>query len=95
VLFDGKDLSQWVGRARDGVSGEKWRVEMVAHAGSIATREKFGDCQLHVEWTTVAPADPARRGQGRGNSGVVLMEPPGQAKADVGLLKFEFSDKGR
>lgn len=80
VLFDGKDLSQWVSRGRGGAVGEaKWKVEngyveMVPGTGSIATREKFGDCQLHVEWTTLPPADPARRGQGRGNSGVLLME---------------------
>ncbi|MEO8594104.1 MAG: DUF1080 domain-containing protein [Candidatus Solibacter sp.] len=80
VLFDGKDLSQWVSRARGGAAGEpKWKVEngyveMVPQGGSIATKEKFGDCQLHVEWTTTAPADPARHGQGRGNSGVVMME---------------------
>jgi hypothetical protein len=79
ILFNGKDLSQWVSRARDGATGEpKWKVEngyveMVPQTGSIATKAKFGDCQLHVEWTTLPPSDPARHGQGRGNGGVVLM----------------------
>lgn len=80
VLFNGSDLSQWVSKGRGGAVGEpKWKVEngyveMVPGGGSIATKEKFGDCQLHVEWTTLPPADPARRGQGRGNSGVLMME---------------------
>src|SRR5256885_16888429 len=37
----------------------------------MATKEKFGDCQLHVEW--VAPGDARGSSQGRGNSGVFLM----------------------
>jgi 3-keto-disaccharide hydrolase len=76
VLFDGKDLSQWVAGGRGGAAGPpKWKIEngYAEMAGGIATKEKFGDCQLHVEWTTLPPADPARHGQGRGNSGVVLM----------------------
>jgi hypothetical protein len=73
VLFDGKDLSHW----RSG-SGEaaKWKVEngymeAVRGTGTIATRQAFGDCQLHVEWS--APAPSKGEGQERGNSGVFLM----------------------
>lgn len=80
VLFNGKDLSQWISPQRGGgpPAEAKWKVEngyveMVPQGGSIATKEKFGDCQLHVEWTTLPPADPSRHGQGRGNGGVVLM----------------------
>jgi hypothetical protein len=40
--------------------------------GSIRTRQGFGDCQLHVEWA--APAEVIGEGQGRGNSGVFLMD---------------------
>ena len=72
VLFDGKDLSKWDG-------GEKWRVKdgyAVAtgrngQLGGIATKQSFGDCQLHLEWA--APAEVSGSGQGRGNSGVYLM----------------------
>jgi hypothetical protein len=39
--------------------------------GSIETRERFGDCQLHLEWA--APANVEGFGQDRGNSGVFLM----------------------
>lgn len=70
VLFDGKDLSHWT----DGAGKPtKWKVEngdMVAQpgAGSIISREQFGDCQLHVEFAT--PSEVKGNGQGRGNSGI-------------------------
>ncbi|HVV28214.1 MAG TPA: DUF1080 domain-containing protein [Rhizomicrobium sp.] len=73
VLFNGKDLSNW--ESVDGGPAE-WKVENgelvdVPKAGHIRTRQKFGDCQLHVEWMVpVLPAD--RKGQDRGNSGVFL-----------------------
>ena len=75
VLFDGKDLSKW--RSANDNSDAKWRVsdgymEVVAKTGDIATKQEFGDCQLHIEWAT--PAEVKGEGQGRGNSGVFLME---------------------
>ena len=73
VLFDGTDLSEW----EDG-KGEpaRWRVEsgymeVVAKTGSIRTKKAFGDCQVHIEWAS--PALVSGDGQGRGNSGVFLM----------------------
>ena len=77
VLFNGKDLSQWVMRGRGGATSEpKWKVEdghieIVPRSGRLATREKFGDCQLHVEWQV--PKGTQGAGQGRGNSGIELM----------------------
>ena len=41
--------------------------------GDIATREKFGDCKLHVEFRTPQPKE-SQTGQNRGNSGVYLQE---------------------
>jgi len=79
VLFGGKDLSQWNARDRDGkLSEAKWKVEsgyaeMIPRSGSLVSKEKFGDCQLHLEWMTPLGADASRRGQMRGNSGVILM----------------------
>ena len=74
VLFDGKDLAQW-----EDMKGNPagWKIsdgfmEVVAKTGSIRTRKGFGDCQLHVEWAT--PAVVSGEGQGRGNSGVFLMD---------------------
>jgi 3-keto-disaccharide hydrolase/uncharacterized protein DUF3471 len=70
VLFDGKDLSQWV--SMDG-SPTKWimkdgYMECVRGSGYVRTLQNFGDCQLHIEWAT--PTPPHGEGQGRGNSGV-------------------------
>ena len=80
VLFDGKDLSKW-GHAGSGadagkVVDAKWAVrdgyfEVVAKAGTLLTRESFGDMQLHIEWAS--PAEVVGRSQGRGNSGVIIM----------------------
>lgn len=67
VLFDGKSLDAWEG-------GEKWIIKDGAATtaeGSISTKQKFGDCQLHLEFAT--PSEIKSSGQGRGNSGVYLM----------------------
>jgi hypothetical protein len=77
VLFDGKDLSQWVTRMRNGqISEPKWKVEngyieIVPRNGRLVTKEKFGDVQLHVEW--MIPEGTEGEGQGAGNSGIELM----------------------
>jgi len=72
VLFDGKDLSHWESRGR---TGRSWKVEngyfeVIPGTGDLATKEKFGDCQLHVEWA--APAEVRGNSQNRGNSGIFL-----------------------
>ena len=71
VLFDGKDLSQWVEK-KDG-SPAKWKVEngyfeVAPKTGDIRTKDSFGDCQLHVEFRE--PDPPKGEDQDRGNSGV-------------------------
>ena len=73
ILFDGKNLSNWTNRKGQPA---KWKVEngymeVVAKTGAIQTRQNFGDCQLHVEWAS--PVVVKGEGQGRGNSGVFLM----------------------
>lgn len=73
VLFDGKDLNQWVS-AQDH-SPARWRVAagiltVNKAAGNIETRRAFRDYQLHIEWRI--PADITGSGQARGNSGVFL-----------------------
>jgi hypothetical protein len=74
VLFNGKDLSQWVEK-KDG-SPAQWKVgdgyfEVAPKTGDIRTKESFGDCQLHVEFRE--PDPPRGEDQDRGNSGVFLM----------------------
>ena len=73
VLFNGRDLSQWAQRDRNGAPTEPtWNVATVTSrpAKDRLTRASFGDVQLHVEWAT--PAIIAGNSQGRGNSGVFL-----------------------
>ncbi len=73
VLFDGKDLSRWKGRNNGAAEWkvENGYVEVVGGKGDITSRDEFGDMQLHVEFMT--PAEVKGNGQGRGNSGVFLM----------------------
>ncbi len=72
VLFDGKNLDQWV-NSEGGRAG--WEVKdgiltVKPGAGIIKTKNLFSDCQLHIEWR--APAKVTGEGQGRGNSGIFL-----------------------
>ena len=81
VLFDGKDLSQWVS---DKGEDAKWKVSngemtIVPGSGAIRTKDYFGDCQLHVEFKS--PLAEKYHGQNRGNSGVFL-----QSKYEVQVL---------
>jgi len=76
ILFDGKDLSKWGQMANGQLVDTKWPVrdgyfETGAGSGSMVTREKFGDVQLHLEFQTPSPAHGAS--QDRGNSGVIFM----------------------
>lgn len=65
-LFAGKDLSQWRPNA--------WKVVdhcIEAGAGELASKQEFGDCQIHIEW--IAPADFDGPWYNKGNNGVLLM----------------------
>lgn len=67
VLFDGQNMDAWEG-------GEAWEIKdgyAITRKRSINTKERFGDCQLHVEFAT--PDKVVGSGQGRGNSGIYLM----------------------
>ncbi|HJV41111.1 DUF1080 domain-containing protein [Caulobacter sp.] len=73
VLFDGRDLGQWVS-AQDR-SPASWTVAdgvltVDKARGNIETKRAFRDYQLHLEWRI--PADITGAGQARGNSGVFL-----------------------
>jgi hypothetical protein len=73
VLFDGKNLDNWV--KTDGKTPAEWKLvdggAMEASKGNIITREKFdGHFKLHVEFRV--PYVPKATGQGRGNSGVYV-----------------------
>ncbi|MFA6126424.1 MAG: DUF1080 domain-containing protein [Bacteroidales bacterium] len=71
ILFrKGKDLSNWVSRSGPAKWKTGCRKMTVNGTGDIMTKEKFGDCQLHVEFRT--PSKVISEGQGRGNSGVYI-----------------------
>jgi alpha-3'-ketoglucosidase len=73
VLFDGRNLDQWVsvndhGPARWTVSDGLLTVNK--SAGNIETKRSFTSYQLHLEWRI--PEGITGSGQARGNSGVFL-----------------------
>ena len=73
VLFDGKDLSNWVMmNGKDPVwKVENGYMEVAPGKGDIRTKDKFGpDFQLHVEFWLPLMAD--KKDQARANSGVYL-----------------------
>ncbi len=74
VLFDGKNLNNWVDK---GGKDPKWTIAdgamtVAKGTGDVKTKQTFGDIQLHIEWRT--PAKVEGEGQGRGNSGIFLSE---------------------
>ena len=75
VLFDGKNLDEWVS-AQD-KSPAQWTVadgvmtvKKAPGVGNIETRRTFKNYQLHIEWKI--PENITGSGQARGNSGVFL-----------------------
>ena len=82
VLFDGKNLDEWVSVSDK--SPAKWTIvdgvmQVNKSGGSIETKRNFKNYQLHVEWRV--PASITGSGQGRGNSGVFLAS---TGKGDAG-----------
>lgn len=74
VLFNGKDLKQWV-KTDDRNEPATWTVKdglltVDKKAGNIETKEVFTNYQLHIEW--LVPKNITGAGQLRGNSGLFL-----------------------
>jgi len=72
VLFDGKDLSEWV---HENGKPAQWTIEngvMVCKSGTgdIMCKHKFASAQIHLDFWV--PSMPKFKGQLRGNSGVFL-----------------------
>ena len=88
VLFDGKNLDEWVS-AKD-KSPAKWTVgdgvlTVDKGQGNIETKRSFKDYQLHIEWRV--PENITGSGQARGNSGVFLASTgPGDAGYELQVL---------
>src|SRR4051794_13722642 len=73
VLFDGKNLDEWVS-AKD-KSPAKWIIAdgvltVDKKTGNIETKRSFKNYQIHLEWRV--PTDVTGQDQARGNSGLFL-----------------------
>ncbi|QEC79283.1 3-keto-disaccharide hydrolase [Mucilaginibacter ginsenosidivorax] len=78
VLFDGKNLDEWVD-LNDSTSTHKWTVAdnvitVDKSVGDIRTKRKFMDFQLHIEYRI--PSNITGTSQARGNSGIFLAALP-------------------
>lgn len=76
VLFDGTEKSVQENWTDTKGNSTQWKMvdgalESVKKAGYIQTKQLFGSCELHIEWAS--PVNVVGNGQGRGNSGVFLM----------------------
>jgi hypothetical protein len=75
VLFDGRSLDAWTFE-----KGKPWTLAggavtvplAAGGVGSMISRERFGDVQLHLEFRS--PAPPTKSSQDRGNSGIWFMQ---------------------
>ena len=73
VLFDGTNLDKW---KNDKGEAAQWDLidgvmQVKPKSGTLTSKDEFGDCQLHIEWS--APTPPTGNSQGRGNSGLFMM----------------------
>ena len=91
ILFDGKNLDQWVSAGdKDRGAPAKWIVAngiltVDKAVGNIETKRSFKNYQLHVEWRV--PENVTGSGQLRGNSGVFLASTgPGDAGYELQVL---------
>jgi hypothetical protein len=88
VLFDGRDLEQWV--SVNDHSAARWTVSdgvMTVNkpTGNIETKRSFTNYQLHLEWRV--PEGITGTGQARGNSGVFLASTgPGDAGYEMQIM---------
>jgi hypothetical protein len=93
ILFDGKNLDEWVSAQdhdKDRNAPAKWTVAagiltVDKPSGNIETKRTFKNYQLHIEWKI--PENVAGSGQLRGNSGVFLASTgPGDAGYELQVL---------
>lgn len=75
ILFDGSNLDRWKSVKTNGEA--QWKVcekvlTVEKGTGDIVTIDTFSNFQLHLEWRS--PEVVKGEGQGRGNSGIFLME---------------------
>ena len=77
ILFEQGSLEAFEQVETGGAAG--WKIggrkfTVTPGAGNIQTRQRFGDCQLHIEWRTPKKdVKLGKEGQQNGNSGIYLM----------------------
>ena len=93
ILFDGKNLDEWVSAQdhdKERAAPANWTVAngivtVNKAAGNIETKRRFKNYQLHIEWKI--PENVTGSGQLRGNSGVFLASTgPGDAGYELQVL---------
>ncbi|SFS05454.1 protein of unknown function [Granulicella pectinivorans] len=90
VLFDGKNLDQWVMNKDKSpvmwpVADNIMTVSKAPGSGNIETKKTFKNYQLHIEWRI--PTNITGSDQARGNSGVFLASTgPGDAGYELQVL---------
>jgi hypothetical protein len=90
VLFDGKNLDEWVSAqdkspAKWSVAGGVLTVNKTKGVGNIETKRSFKNYQLHIEWKI--PENITGSDQARGNSGVFLASTgPGDGGYELQVL---------
>ncbi len=77
VLFNGKSMDAWESEKDSQPVPARWEIvdgalRVVPKTGTLRTKQKFSDCQLHIEWATPSQVEPTIQSQGHGNSGVFL-----------------------
>ena len=72
ILFDGKDLSRWESKKGDILAGLEDGCLNILKTGDLVSKDKFGDCQLHIEWAT-PPKPDTKLHSWWGNSGVFFL----------------------
>ena len=74
VLFDGKDLSEWVSsqskEAAEWIVNSDGSFTVDKEKGDIQTKREFENYQLHIEWCI--PSNISGESQSRGNSGIFM-----------------------
>jgi hypothetical protein len=82
ILFDGKNLDEWVNVSNDGPASwdvSKGIMTVSKTAGNIQTKRTFTNYQLHLEYRI--PSNITGEDQARGNSGLFLAS---TGKGDAG-----------
>lgn len=77
VLFDGKGMENWVMAKDNGPA--QWTAKddimtIKLGSGNLKTKQKFGDCQLHIEFRLPADVTETSEPNNAGNSGVFMQE---------------------